>query len=302
MAAIPRKAATVILLRERRPAGFEVLLLKRHEQSNFFGGNYVYPGGKVDRDDGSLEICSRSRGITPDMAQQILGGSTSREESFAYWIAAVRELFEEAGILMAYDEHGALFEPKGAEGQERLLQNRLLVHQGKITLCQLAHQEQLTLALDQLHYLAHWITPEARPQRFDTRFFVARLPGGQEAVHDRKETTVGAWITPRQALEENLHGELVLSPPTLKTIEDLACFRTVDEIINSLPTLPPQPILPFLTEVHGETLIIFPWDPEFESFRSGKATRAIGEARPSSPGDNTTRLVLRNGHWHPYCR
>src|SRR5512139_826978 len=102
MVAIPKKASTVILLKGKEPEGFEVFLLKRHEKSSFMGGNFVYPGGRVDQEDGSLEIRSRSKGIPSEEAHRILGGAFSPEESLAYWIAAIRELFEEAGVLLAY--------------------------------------------------------------------------------------------------------------------------------------------------------------------------------------------------------
>lgn len=99
MKAIPQNASTVILLRDMEPHGFEVFLLRQHEKSSFMGGNFVYPGGRVDRGDASLEIGSLSKGMTFDEAQIILGGKLSPEESIAHWIAGIRELFEEAGIL-----------------------------------------------------------------------------------------------------------------------------------------------------------------------------------------------------------
>ena len=114
------------------------------------------------------------------------------------------------------------FTIKHREEKERFFNYRDLLHRGEMTLCQLAQKEGLLIALDQFHYYAHWITPEARPQRFDTYFFVARHPAGQEAIHDQKETTAGIWITPKDALKENLTGEVILSPPTLKTLEDLS--------------------------------------------------------------------------------
>jgi 8-oxo-dGTP pyrophosphatase MutT (NUDIX family) len=103
MTVFPMKAATVILLRNREPAGFDVFLLKRHSKSSFMGGNYVYPGGRVDRDDESSEIWSLSKGTTSEESQKILGETSSPEESIAHWVAAIRELFEEAGVLLAYD-------------------------------------------------------------------------------------------------------------------------------------------------------------------------------------------------------
>jgi 8-oxo-dGTP pyrophosphatase MutT (NUDIX family) len=132
MPVIPKKAATVILLRNKEPGGFDVFLLKRHEKSSFMGGNYVYPGGRVDRDDGSLEICSLSKGMTFEEAQKVLRGTFSPEESFAHWVAAIRELFEEAGVLLAYDQNGKLFQPRNQDERDKFLLYRKLLQEGKI--------------------------------------------------------------------------------------------------------------------------------------------------------------------------
>ena len=302
MVAVPKNASTVILLRNKESEGFEVFLLKRHEKSSFMGGNFVYPGGRVDRDDGSLEICSFSKGVTFDEAQKILGEKISPEESFAHWIAGIRELFEEAGVLLAYDQKGELFQIKNRDEQQKFSNYRTLLQKGGITICQMAQEEKLLFALDQLHYYAHWITPEARPERFDTRFFLSRYPIGQEASHDQKETTAGIWITPRKALEENLKGEVFLSPPTLKTLEDLSRFKTIDDISHSLKNRNIQPILPILTKISDNPLIIFPWDPEYALFQRGEVPYSVNHGRPSQPDDNTTRLILKEGIWLPYYR
>ena len=303
MIAIPKKAATVILLRKIKPEGFEVFLLKRHEKSSFMGGNFVYPGGRVDRNDGSLEICSHCKGVSPEQAHQILGGSISPEESLAHWVAGIRELFEEAGVLLAYDHAGTPLILKNPSQREKFLNYRNLLQKDQLTICQLVEEEKLLLALDQLHYYAHWITPEARSERFDTRFFLACHPEGQEATYDQKETTVGLWLTPQKALEENLKGEVALSPPTLKTLEDLSRFRSIEEVFNSLkiernsthPSCPHE-------DLEWTPIIIFPWDPEYEIFQKGEIPDPVDHGSPSRPGDNTTRLILKKGYWLPYCR
>jgi len=302
MAVVPKKAATVILLRDKEPDGFEVFLLKRHEKSSFMGGNYVYPGGRVDRNDGSLETCSLSRGMTFEEATKILGGTFSPEESFAHWIAAIRELFEEAGVLLAYDHKGDLLQTKNGGEREKSLQYRKLLQEGKINICEIAQKEDLLFALDQLHYYAHWITPEAQPQRFNTRFFLTRYSSGQEASHDQRETTASIWITPREALEENLKGEVILSPPTLKTLEDLSRFKTIENIFHSLKKEEIRPILPILVKISDTPLIIFPWDPEYEVFQKGEIPSPIHHGGPSQPGENTTRLLMRENRWLPHCR
>jgi 8-oxo-dGTP pyrophosphatase MutT (NUDIX family) len=302
MTAIPKMASTVILLRDKEPDEFEVFLLRRHEKSSFMAGNFVYPGGRVDRDDGSLEICSLCRGITFDDAQKILRGTISPEDSFAHWIAGIRELFEEAGVLLAYDQKGNLVQIGNQDEQGKILNYRELLQKGGMTICQVAQKENLLLALDHLYYYAHWITPEARLERFDTRFFIARYPKGQEASHDQKETTAGAWITPQEALKENLIGEVILSPPTLKTLEDLSRFKNIDEIVNSLGKNDSWPILPILTKISDETFILFPWDPEYEIFQRGEVPNRQDHGKPSQPEDNSTRVVLKEGRWLPYCR
>jgi len=302
MVAIPQKAATIILLREKRPREFEVYLLKRHEKSSFMGGNYVYPGGRIDPNDLDLEICRHTRGVSPEEAQKTLDEGSSPAESFACWIAGIRELYEEAGILLVYDRHGSPFLMRGKEEKERFAGYRDLLQKGSITLCRLAEKEQLLIGLDQLHYYSHWITPEARPQRFDTYFFIARHPEGQEADHDQKETVAGTWITPREALKENLAGEVVLSPPTLKTLEDLSRHDTIADVFDSVRGKKIRPILPVLAKISGRPLLVFPWDPEYQRFQQGEIPDPVDHGRPSGPGDNTTRLIQEHGRWRPFCK
>jgi len=302
MAVVPKKAATVILLRDQEHDGFEAFLLKRHEKSSFMGGNYVYPGGRVDQNDGSVETCSLSKGMTSEETTKILGGTFSPEEGLAHWIAAIRELFEEAGVLLAYDPSGNLLQIKNGGDREKFIHYRKLLQEGKINICEIAQKEDLLFALDQLHYYAHWITPEAQPQRFNTRFFLTRYSPGQEASHDEKETTAGIWIAPRKALEENLKGDVILSPPTLKTLEDLSRFKTIENIFHSLKKEDIRPILPILTRISDTPVIIFPWDPEYEIFQKGEIPSPIHHGVPSQPGDNTTRVLMRENRWLPYCR
>jgi 8-oxo-dGTP pyrophosphatase MutT (NUDIX family) len=247
-------------------------------------------------------MCSFSEGVTLEEARMILGRAISPEESFAHWIAGIRELFEEAGVLLAYDQKGKLLQLTGREERERFLRYRDSLQKNKISICGMARNENLHFALDQLHYYAHWITPEARSERFDTRFFLTRYPSGQEATHDQKETTAGAWLTPWKALEENLTGEVVLSPPTLKTLEDLSRFENIEEIFHSLKKADIQPILPVLTKISDHPLLVFPWDPEYEIFQKGQIPSPVNHGLPSQPGDNTTRLLMRKGRWLPYCR
>jgi len=238
--------------------------------------------------------------LSPEETQRILGGTITPEESFAYWIAAVRELFEEAGVLLAYTREGSLFKLRNQDNRDKFFRYRHLLQKGEMTLCEMIGEEKLLLALDQLHYYAYWITPKARSERFDTRFFFARCPMGQEASHDQKETTVGNWITPRKALEENRESRIILPPPTLKTLEDLSGFRDIEAVFKSLTKEEIQPIIPILMNISGESFILFPWDSEYEMFQRGETPALLDHGRPSQPGDNSTRLILKEDHWIPY--
>ena len=182
-----------------------------------------------------------------------------------YRVAAIRELFEEAGVLLAYRKDQTPFLLSNDAERKRFFEYRKKLNAGELTMLELAVKEQLLLALDQLHYYTHWITPEANPVRFDTRFFAARHPSGQEASPDLKETTDGIWIAPRPALEANIQGTVPLSPPTLKTLEDVARFDALDSFISSLQGADKKPpVRPVSVTIAEETVLIYPWDPEYE--------------------------------------
>ena len=304
MALAPKLASTVILAREKDPAGFEVFLLRRHQKSIFMAGNYVYPGGTVDRADDSEELnahCKESSG-------EGMGGlRCAGVDLLSHRVAAIRELFEEAGVLLAYKQDGALFRPSNDAERRKFSAYRDKLNAGEITLLNLAKQENLFLAPDQLQYYAHWITPEANfVVRFDTRFFIARHPSGQEASPDLKETTDGIWIAPRPALDANIQGSVPLSPPTLKTLEDLARFAALKLLLESLQDAEKKPtVLPVAATVAGEGVLIYPWDPEYEAYKRGVIDQSAPgpyHGSPSTPSDNTTRLVFRGGRWLPYVK
>lgn len=296
----PRKAATVILLRDKTGEGVEVFLLRRHEKNAFMGGNFVYPGGRVDRGDWDPAFFPRDDSLMPP--REWTATSRPREENIACRVSAIRELFEEAGILLAR-QNG---EPVRMEGEfgVRFTEYRALFHSDQLEFGAIISRETLQLGLHDLCYYAHWITPEARSMRFDTHFFLARHPSHQEATCDRKETTEGIWITPGEALDRNLKGEVPLSPPALKTLENLSRFSRIDDILASLSADPVRPVLPILTSAHNQTFLIFPWDPEYEAYRIGQQGKA-DHGRPSGPMDSTTRLIMAADRWErwiPYCK
>lgn len=264
-------------------------------------GNYVYPGGAVDQDDENEEVVTSCTVCPSGMESEVFP-----EGLLGYRVAAMRELFEEAGVLLAYRKDGTPLRHIDEPEREKFTRYRQELNAGQITFLQLLSQENLSLALDNLFYYAHWITPEARPIRFDTRFFVAVHPSGQEASPDQTETTDGIWIAPKAALEANIKGTLPLSPPTLKTLEDVAGYDTLRSFLASLRRAEEKiAVLPVVVKIAGEDVLIFPWDPDYEKYKKGvlpQSDSEVSDVRPSNPSDRTTRLIYRRGLWLPFVK
>jgi glyoxylase-like metal-dependent hydrolase (beta-lactamase superfamily II)/8-oxo-dGTP pyrophosphatase MutT (NUDIX family) len=218
----PRPAATLILLREGA-AGPEVFLLQRSHRASFVAGAHVFPGGSIDELDADPRVLARVRGLTDAEASARLGVERG---GLAYWIAAVRECFEEGGILLAHEERGAPLEGARLAALDAW---RARLNAGELSFADLLERERLVIPAGELAYYAHWITAPGRARRFDTRFFVALAPGGQGGSHDNAETIRHAWLTPREALERSARGEIELVFATQRTIEDLARFARREE-------------------------------------------------------------------------
>jgi len=234
MPPVPREAATLILLRPAAPsaAGIEVLMLRRHANSAFMPGAYVFPGGVVEESDYAPEVERLCRGLTFAEACAAIPDANPLQKALGFFVAAIREAFEESGILIACDESSC---PAALTPQQkiRLAAHRLPVHRNPRLFAPMLADESLKIAAESLLYFAHWITPEASPIRFDARFFVARAPGDQEASSDGIETTVALWIAPQALLEAHHRGDLYLPVPTLSSVTTLAGFSSVDEVIAS---------------------------------------------------------------------
>jgi glyoxylase-like metal-dependent hydrolase (beta-lactamase superfamily II)/8-oxo-dGTP pyrophosphatase MutT (NUDIX family) len=221
MAAVPRPAATLILLRE----GPEVLMLQRSHTAAFLGGAYVFPGGSLDPQDADMR---RVVGLTEAQANERLQVSSG---GIAYYVAAIRECFEEAGILLAREASGAQISAARAES---------LMHWRKKPFRELLESEDLYVPVADLAYYGHWITAPGRSRRFDARFFVALAPEGQQGSHDAGETVHDVWITPRRALERAERGEIELVFATQNSLRELARFadaRAAYEHARSLPQI-----------------------------------------------------------------
>jgi 8-oxo-dGTP pyrophosphatase MutT (NUDIX family) len=219
-----RLAATVLLVRDRDGGGIEVFMEERHIRSDFVGGAYVFPGGGVDPDDRlPAELCA---GRTDQSASRLLG---IEHGGLAFFVAAIRECFEEAGVLLAYDRSGALLDFTDAATEDRFRDWRDRLNSSAATLLDIAREEELRLATDRIHYWGHWLTPEGQPRRYDTRFFLAEAPANQTATHDDWELTASAWVRPDEALERAQRREWMIIFPTLWNLRELGRFeRAID--------------------------------------------------------------------------
>jgi 8-oxo-dGTP pyrophosphatase MutT (NUDIX family) len=204
-------------------------MLKRTSRAAFAGGMYVFPGGRVDGDDHLHKFDALSQGPLDEQAaqQQALGA-----EWRGYWIACVRECFEEAGLLLAYDASGGLVPYDTDEQRDRWQALRSPIHSGALGLDDLCSNEAVILALDRIHFLNRFVTPLGRSRRFDTRFFIAESPPQQAGVHDQLETVASEWISPTRAIAESEAGNFDLMFVTKIQLQLIAEFKTVSEVIQ----------------------------------------------------------------------
>jgi 8-oxo-dGTP pyrophosphatase MutT (NUDIX family) len=231
----PVPAATVVLLRDA-PAGPEVLLLRRHRASGFVPGAYVFPGGRVDEEDAQPGLEEVLKPPPP-------------EPPLSYWAAAVREAFEETGVLLARERIPPELAARLAHWRGELLENRS-------TLLELLTAESLSISLDDMTYFAHWITPEAEPRRYDTRFFLARVHD-QEVQIDAREMTDSVWLTPAAALDRFARSALPMVFPTVKTLERLRVYPSVSDALAELRKQKVTAVMPtFVRTIRGLEIVV----------------------------------------------
>ena len=225
----PRQAATVILLREAEPSGFEVFLTRRPDGMPFLGGMYCFPGGGVTKEDCAVRAIERCRGLAAEQARKIAGAQFSPRQALGFWVAAVRELFEEVGVLLAVNSFGArvsLSETNRIADKHRAPLDSSLSFAGLLT------SENLYCDLSSLAYLSHWQTPAQNSLRFDTRFFVAALPQGQTPMGTSYEVTHSLWLTPEAAMQRYSHGDLPMIFPTFASLRTLADFDSMASVLK----------------------------------------------------------------------
>ena len=232
-AAEPKPASTAVLMRDTEH-GPEVLLLKRHRSSGFVPGAYVFPGGRVDAGDQGMDW-------------------PASEPAAEYWTAALREIFEETGVLLARSATGEWPPSAAIDSSMELWREKLMGEQ--TTLAQLLDAQQLDPARDHFVYISHWITPVAEPRRYDTRFFLAHLPEAREVRIDPREMTDALWLTPAEALQRFSNGALPMVFPTVRTLQLLREFGSVAEALAYFRDKTIEPILPRLIRT-GEGVAI----------------------------------------------
>jgi len=236
-------ASTVLLLRDGQ-AGLEVFMVVRHHQIDFASGALVFPGGKADEQDfdNRMHACAT--------------GGVDKADLFGAQVAAMRETFEECGILLATDQvTGAMIDGVRLAGLQKYRQP---IVDGELPFADFLSNEKLTLDCGQLGHFAHWITPEMMPKRFDTHFFVASAPEDHLALHDGHESVDSVWITPATALAEAAAGTRTIIFPTLRNIEKLNEFASVAEAKAYCKNHSPYPVLPWVERRDDMNVLCIP--------------------------------------------
>lgn len=267
-----RLAATVMLVRPAGSAGFEVYMLRRSEASHFVPDVYVFPGGTLDETDCSERALARARGVDArSLARQYRAqiapqfpapfGSPQATEAAGLLIAALRELFEEAGVLIACDDEGrALRAPDLAPHTERLHLARAQLREGTLSFAELLEELDAFADARALALFSQWITPPIYPRRYNAHFYVAQASADEIAAADAFETHDGVWITPPAALEAERRGEFRMVYPTIKHVERLAQFPTAQALMEFARKKPIYTIMP---DTPAEREFSLPPDLEF---------------------------------------
>ena len=233
----------------------EIFMVRRHEQSSF-GAAYAFPGGVVDPEDAEVrEFC---HGLTSVEANKRLG---VEDDGLDYYCATVRELFEETGVLLA--DVSTL--------DEDLVAVRDALNEGSLNWAEFVKQHELSLDCSDLYYISHWITPPILPKRYSTRFFLTTLPAGQNAVHCGGELTDSRWATATDMLAAGRRGDVKLHYPTIKTLECVARYKTLEELVGwakacfewGITTM-----VPLMIERDGKQTIVLPGDKDYPGAKS----------------------------------
>jgi 8-oxo-dGTP pyrophosphatase MutT (NUDIX family) len=228
--ASPRYASTIVLVRPEDSGGFEVLLTQRPSEMRFLGGFYVFPGGAVHESDYAPKTLDRCRGLSGAEARKILGHRHDEEVALGHWVAGVRELFEEVGILLCITDSGEAVNLTDSMTKRRFEENRQAVVREELDFGTFLESEGLCCDLTRAVYFFHRVTPEFYPMRFDTRFYIATLPPHQTPLPCSEEVTDSLWIKPERAMARVYSEDFPLLPPTTTVLETLAQINSWDRL------------------------------------------------------------------------
>lgn len=253
-----KPAATVILMREAEESGFEIFIVKRSSRSSF-GSLYVFPGGKLDPEDTERDLYACCEGMSDEEASARLG---IENDGLSFWIACIRECFEETGVLLTNPSDSLIQEYEKLSSLRKQLNNK------EISFKDICISESLRLRTNNIVPCAHWITPAIEPKRFDTRFFLAKVNAKQLASHDGFELTESFWIKPKDALVKLKEGKMNMILPTISNIEQLAEFSSAFEAFNYFEGLGNnaiKSILPKFVKQDGKWVGFLPGEEGYEN-------------------------------------
>ncbi|MGZ4031414.1 MAG: NUDIX hydrolase [Tumebacillaceae bacterium] len=215
-----QQAATILLMRERS-GRLEVYMTKRPDTMRVLPGYYVFPGGQMDDSDADPKLLSRCAALPAALNPENI--------PLSFWMTAIRETFEEVGILLARDEQGNMITPEAVQTQ------RAALLAGQITFPEMIEQSNFQLAVDKLRYFGHRLTPrQVSPRRFDTRYFLTLLPPGTEPQPHAGEVSSAEWLEPKEALVKWEMGHIQMVAPTVDTLRVSGRFATAEAIWNSV--------------------------------------------------------------------
>ena len=235
---------------------------------------YVFPGGKVDATDSDPSLWKQTRGMTPDQAATALG-DVPPEVATGYYVAAIRETFEEAGVLLAAYRDSSQESPLSETTVQSLERHRLRLLEGNTDLLTVLQESNLVLTPDSLIYWDHWITPEVEERRYNARFFLAEIPAHFTAGHDSLETTDSGWFTPTAILERYRSDRLTLAPPTLRTLVELQELGSYEAVKRAArERVIDQPILPVAQKEESRFVLLLPGDKNYPGSNTQTLHRA----------------------------
>lgn len=257
--ATPMPSATVTIVRDAG-RGIEVLMMKRNLKSGFVPGMYVFPGGGLD----DTDLHFKNNGLCSCLDDAAASGTLGvASGGLAYWVAAIREAFEESGLLLARDDAGTVLSLTDPQIAQRFTEHRSRLNAGAAEFPALLRAENLQLAADQLTYFAHWITPVGLPRRYDTRFFMAEAPSGQEPLQDERETIAATWVSPGDALLRHRRGEFEMRTPTVRTLESFADYDNVANLRRGLAAQ--RDVRVMLPRIGPDGRRVLPGEPGYEA-------------------------------------